>query len=123
MMQEKDVIREKVTEINRLMREGLCSLGGIINSPEDASPYVLNASFPDYLGENLLNYLSQREIYVSTGSACSSKKPSPVMTAIGKGEFSRNTLRFSFCGENSLDEVPVVLKALNDALNEIAKVR
>ncbi len=115
-------IRKKVEIINGKMREGLLALGAEINSPDDGSPYVLSAAFPGYLGENILNYLSQREIYISTGSACSAKKPSRVMSAIGKEHLSRNTLRFSFSRFNSEEEVSAVLLALEDALNHISKI-
>ncbi len=123
MQEEKAEVRAKVEAIHRQLREGIVALGGEINSPEHGSPYVLSAAFPGYLGENILNYLSGREIYLSTGSACSAKKPSRVMTAIGKEHLSRNTLRFSFSRFNSEEEVPVVLQALSDALQEISKVR
>ena len=123
MTAEKADVRNRVKEINRILRQGLIGLGAEINSPEDATPYVLNASFPGLLGQNLLNYLSEREIYVSTGSACSAKKPSQVMTAIGKGELSRYTLRFSFSRYNTPQEAERVLEALSDAINDISKVR
>ena len=68
-----------------------------------------------------VHYLSQKEIYISTGSACSAKKPSRVMTAVGKGDLSRYSLRFSFSRYNTEEEVPVVLEALSEALNHIRK--
>lgn len=123
MMEQKEETRQKVQIIHEEMRKGLLELGATINSPDDSSPYVLNVAFSGYLGENILNYLSNRGIYISTGSACSAKKPSRVMTAIGKENLSRNSLRFSFSGENRMEEVPIVLQAVADALNEISTVR
>ncbi len=122
LQKEKSQIRLHVTEIHKKMRQGLLALGAQINTPEQGSAYVLNAAFPGLLGENILHYLSQREIYISTGSACSSKKPSRVMTAIGKGELSRYTLRFSFSRYNTEEEVTEVLAALSDAIKEISPV-
>ncbi len=123
MQEEKSEVRGKIEEINAKMRKGLLELGAEINSPADGSPYLLNAAFPGYLGENILNYLSEKGIYISTGSACSAKKPSRVMTAIGKGDLSRHALRFSFSRYNSVEEVETVLQALSDSLHEISKVR
>ena len=123
MMEQKEETRQKVQIIHEEMRKGLLELGATINSPDDGSPYLLNVAFPGYLGENILNYLSNRGIYISTGSACSAKKPSRVMTAIGKENLSRYSLRFSFSGENRIEEVPIVLQAVADALNEISTVR
>lgn len=115
--------RENVAHLNLILREGLIERGAKILSPENASPYVLSAYFPGILGENILQYLSAREIYLSTGSACSAGKPSPVMEAIGLGEISRYVLRFSFCGDNTEDEIRTTLSALSDALRDILPVR
>ena len=122
MQREKAETRQKVEKINAQLRQGVLDLGGEITSPEGASPYVLNVAFRGTLAENLLHFLSQKEIYVSTGSACSAKKPSRVLTAIGKGDLSRYTLRFSFSRYNSEEEVPAVLDALREGLNHIRKV-
>ncbi|MBO5248267.1 MAG: cysteine desulfurase [Clostridia bacterium] len=123
MEEQKNQAREKIQRINTKMRKGILDLGGEINSPSDASPYVINAAFRGYLGENILNYLSEREIYISTGSACSSKKPSRVMAAIGKEDLSRFALRFSFSSDNTEQEAGAVLQALSDALREISPIR
>ncbi|MBQ4323601.1 MAG: cysteine desulfurase [Clostridia bacterium] len=121
MQGEKHDVRTRIERINVRLREGILALGGEINSPDGASPYVLNAAFRGTLAENILHYLSQKEIYISTGSACSAKKPSRVMTAVGKGDLSRYSLRFSFSRYNTEEEVPVVLEALSEALNHIRK--
>lgn len=123
MESEKTAVRATIEEINRQMRRGLLALGAEINSPDGASPYVLNVAFRGILAENILHYLSKREIYVSTGSACSAKKPSRVMTAIGKGDLSRYALRFSFSRYNTVNEADTVLQALADAIQEITPVR
>ena len=45
-----------------------------INSTEDCSPYIVSMSFAGIKGEVLMYSLEQDKIYISTGSACSSKK-------------------------------------------------
>ena len=45
-----------------------------INSGEKNSPYILSISFSKIKGEVLMYALEQDNIYISTGSACSSKK-------------------------------------------------
>ena len=118
---EKEKNRQRIEKINGLLRDGILALGGEINSPADATPYVLNAAFRGRLAENILHYLSQKEIYISTGSACSAKKPSRVMAAVGKGDLSRYSLRFSFSRYNTEEEACQVLDALKEALNHIRK--
>ncbi|MBQ7579514.1 MAG: cysteine desulfurase [Clostridia bacterium] len=60
----------------------------IINSPEEnCSPYILNLSFKNVRGEVLLHALSQMDILIANGSACSSKKRgNRVLEAMGKNK-------------------------------------
>jgi len=46
----------------------------VIVSPEGSSPYILNAAFPNVRAEVLLHHLETKNIFVSTGAACSSRK-------------------------------------------------
>ena len=58
-----------------------------INSSEDASPYILSLTFDKIKGEVLENMLDRYNIYISTGSACSSKKAgNRTLEAMGKSE-------------------------------------
>ena len=113
--------KERVEQINLKYRDIVTSLGGKILTPEKSSPYILSVAFEGYLGENLLHFLSEREIYVSTGSACSSKKVSPVMKAIGYEGLQKSVLRLSFSRENTLEEADTVATALADALKSVIK--
>ncbi|MBQ3084399.1 MAG: cysteine desulfurase [Clostridia bacterium] len=86
-----------------------------INSPADGVPYILNVSCMGYLGENVLHFLEEKEIYVSQGSACSSKKArsSSVLARMGKNEQTvMGALRISFGIENTLEEVDALMDAL-----------
>src|SRR5690606_30171649 len=58
------------------------------NTPADpdlCAPHILNVSFPGLKGEVLVHSLAEAGIYVSTGSACSSRRTghSHVLTALG----------------------------------------
>lgn len=91
-----------------------------INSPENGCPAVLNVSFLGCRSEVLLHTLEQKEIYVSTGSACSSNsshKGSHVLKACGlTAEQIEGAVRFSFCGDNTLAEMDEVLDAVEQAV-------
>ncbi|MBR6700570.1 MAG: cysteine desulfurase [Firmicutes bacterium] len=98
-----------------------------INSFEDerSAASVLNISFPGVRGEVLLHMLEQKEIYVSTGSACSSNKKgqSHVLKAIGlKDEEIEGAIRFSFSQFNTVEEMDYVLEELKKAVKSIRKV-
>lgn len=77
-------------------------------APEDGAPHILNVSFPGVRGEVLLHALEQREIYVSTGSACSAHKKgnNRVLAAAGVlGARQEGALRLSLCPFNTLEEM------------------
>ncbi len=98
-----------------------------INSYEDdrCAPHVLNVSFLGVKAEILLHMLEQDGIYVSTGSACSSKKKSQshVLKAAGlKAEEIEGAVRFSFSFENDTQEVDYVLEKLKKHVKSIRKM-
>lgn len=113
---------EKAEALYARYAEIVSSLGGEILTPGTRSPYVLSVAFSGYLGENLLHFLSEKEIYVSTGSACSSKKGSHVMKAIGRENIGKSVLRLSFCDRNTLEEAEIFASALREALASVKTI-
>ncbi len=96
-----------------------------INSPEDGVPYILNLSTIGYLGENVLHFLEEKEIYVSQGSACSSKKARShsVLGRLGHNEQTvMGALRISFGIENTIEEVDALMDALAQVPNKIQRM-
>jgi cysteine desulfurase len=70
-----------VLSLNRRFRSKLENQEGIIfNSCLEASPYIINLSLPHINGETIVHILEEKEIYLSTGSACSSKLKKPEKT-------------------------------------------
>ena len=68
----------------------------------------------------MLHYLSDKGVYVSTGSACSSKdtKDSHVLQAIGvKEKEIKGSLRLSFSEENTLEEITYAAGVIKEAVN------
>ncbi|PWM39104.1 MAG: cysteine desulfurase [Clostridiales bacterium] len=95
-----------------------------INSPADGVPYILNVSCMGYLGENVLHYLEEREIYVSQGSACSAKKKrsESVLARMGLPEpVVMGALRISFGIENTPEEIDALADALAEVPQKIQK--
>ncbi len=106
-----------VTSLNSYLRRKLsgCSFDYCILSPASASPYILNISFPGLKSEVLLHHLEQKGIFVSTGSACSSRKnkKSHVLTAMGiDNRTADGAVRFSFSGFNTETEIDEMTDAL-----------
>ena len=120
---ERSLHKTHVANLKALTKDLLSDTGYIEVSPEKSSPYVLNIVYPEYLSENLLHYLSERDICVSTGSACSSKKASHVFIAIGMPEYSKSALRISYSFDNTEDDIRRFCEVLKQGLAEIIKVR
>lgn len=97
-----------------------------INTPEISAPSVLNVSFLDCRGEVLLHMLEEKEIYVSTGSACSSNKKqkgSHVLNAMGlKPDEIEGAIRFSFSDENTKEQMDTVVDALCEVVTKHRKL-
>ena len=74
----------------------------------------------------LLHMLEQSEIYVSTGSACSSnskKKGSHVLRAIGLSDDEiEGAVRFSFSYQNTMEEIEETLEKLKEAVSKNRKM-
>lgn len=110
--------------INRITNE----IPGIyVNGDIDcSSPYILNIAMIGLRSEIILHSLEQRRIYVSSGSACSSNKPSPshVLTAMRyKPERVDSSIRISFSVENTMEEADAFCNALADIALINKKVR
>jgi len=101
----------------RLADDLLTIPDAVVNGPsvEDGAPHVLNVSFPGVRGEVLLNALSEREIYVSTGSACSAHKKGKnrVLEAMGvTAARAEGAIRFSLCPFNTIEEMDAAATAV-----------
>ena len=91
--------------------------------PESRVKSTLNFAFPGLEAEAVLLALATKEIYVSTGSACSeeSEEVSHVLQAIGlPPEIARSSIRMSLGRSNSEEDISVVLRELPEI---IAKLR
>ncbi len=110
----KDIYVKKLKEIDDIR----------INSPEDGAPHIINISFKNVPGEVLVHYLEDRNIYVSTGSACSSKsKDNRILDAIKLGgEYRGGTIRISLGYFNRPEEVEYVIDNIKQSVKDIRSI-
>lgn len=117
---------DKIRGLRELLKEEiLANIDNVkINSPEDGVCHVLNVSFRGVRGEVLLHYLEQKEIYVSTGSACSSKKKgSHVLNAIKlTTEEIEGAIRFSLSDLNTKEEIIETVKVLKESVADLRMI-
>lgn len=91
----------------------------------EGAPHILNVSFKNVRGEVLVHYLEDKGIYVSTGSACSSKVKSDnrILKAIGlEKEYVDGTIRISFGYFNNFDEIEYVIDNIKQSVNQIRAI-
>lgn len=112
-----------VTELRNTIRDAALSLDfGAINSGEDALPYILNLSLEGIPSEVLRNYLSDRGVYVSTGSACSKGHRSTVLTQMGlEARRIDSAVRFSFSHTNTPEEAAYAAEVLKEAAGTLRR--
>lgn len=117
---------DKIRGLRDLLKEEiLANIDNVkINSPEDGVCHVLNVSFRGVRGEVLLHYLEQKEIYVSTGSACSSKKKgSHVLNAIGlTPDEIEGAIRFSLSDLNTKEEIMKTVEILKESVSDLRMI-
>ena len=93
--------------------------------PEKRVKTTVNFAFPGLEAEAILLALATKEIYVSTGSACSSESEevSPVLTAIGlRPEVARSAVRFSLGRTNSEEDIEKVLSELPPIVEKFRQI-
>ncbi len=130
MARAVEIMQGKDVETLRAIRDYLCDLikdkidDIYVNTPAVNAPHILNVSFAGTKSEVLQHYLEQDKIYVSTGSACSSKKKnSRVLESIGmEKKYIDSTLRFSLCHENTRSQMEEVVERLQKYILEFRKI-
>jgi cysteine desulfurase len=102
--------------------------GAQINGPsvEKGAPHVLSVSFSGAIAEMLLHMLEEKQIYVGTGSACSSKKRkiNRILQAIRLDRpRAEGTIRFSLCAENTIEQMQIAAQHVGVCVDRIKKLR
>lgn len=121
---------DKVLELKKYFVERLNEIKDIrVNGEIDGfSPYILNVSFLGVRAEVLLHLLEEQNIYVATGSACTSKSSaahgSYVIKSLGlSNKEVESAIRFSFSYENTKEEVNYTIDVLKKSLMFLRRVK
>lgn len=97
-----------------------------LNGPvKNRMPNNVNFSFPGAEGESVLISLSQKGIYVSTGSACASRslEPSHILLALGlTHEEAHCSVRFTLGKQTTKKDIDYVLKVLPETISRLRKI-
>ncbi|MGV3042262.1 cysteine desulfurase family protein [Staphylococcus rostri] len=122
----RQAMMRELAEVNRQIRAFVAQHPGVyINSPDDASPHILNIAFPGVRGEVLVNAFSKLGVMISTTSACSSKhaKVNEVLQAMGIST-SRilGSIRLSFDYNTKQTDVKAFQQAFDTVYEEVKEL-
>ncbi len=102
---------------------GVNELPGItFNSNKEGSPFIYNFSAKGIQPETLLHGLAEKEIYISTISACSSrsaKESRPVFELTKSRERATTSVRISLSTYTQVSDIEEFLRALKSVLKKI----
>ena len=117
-------ISERYEKVSGLKKYLLDKVGGIegvtVNSPEDGSPYVVNISAVGKRSEIMLHFLESKEIYVSSGSACSKGQQSGVLGQFGiRDKRADSALRISMTAETTDAELDMFCESLREGMEKV----
>ena len=121
---------QKIAHIQSLKEqflEGISQLPEtyVQGDPKEGAPHIISVSFRNVRSEVLLHALEDKEIYVSSGSACTSNKKLPVSSVLKEigieKDLLESTLRFSFCGDTTREEVDYCLQQLQSLVPKLRR--
>ena len=114
---------QRISKIHQQFLDKIKNVDGVeLNSTSSSSPYILNFSLTKKKASVVVEALSNVGIYVSSVSACNSKKEasSYVVAALGKSDIlAHNTIRLSFGEDNKEEDALVFARELNKIMENI----
>lgn len=116
---------QRALELREYLEKSLEKCKGVeLNSNEKCLPYINSIAVLNIKSETLLHYLEAREIYVSSGSACSKGKKSSVLKAFNIPENRLDsTIRVSFSQETSESDIDALVEGIKSAQAELCKIK
>ncbi|MCU6724119.1 Cysteine desulfurase [uncultured Clostridium sp.] len=106
----KQQLIDGLKDIPDVFIQGQASEGG-------GALHIVSVSFAGVRSEVLLHALEDRQIYISSGSACSSNKKLPVSTVLKEAhvpkELLDSTVRFSFSSQTTEEEIAYCIEELH----------
>ena len=111
-----------VKKLNEKLHELLKGENIVFNSSEASSPYIVNFSLLDKKASVVVEALSLKGIYVSSVSACHSKRePISYVVEATSNDLNRakNTIRISFDKSNTIEEVETFIDEFKNIVRSI----
>ncbi|HLS06415.1 MAG TPA: cysteine desulfurase family protein [Bacillota bacterium] len=97
----------------------------VINSPNNGAPHIVNISLPGFKPEVVIHALGEENIFISTKSACSSKRDdeSHVLMACGfDQERASSALRISTSYDTTTEDIKAFLQVFQQTIQRLKMV-
>ena len=116
---DNDII--KVKKLSETLKEKLSIFSNVsINSNEYSIPHILNISVKGIKPETLLHSLEEKEVYISTKSACSTGEASNAVFALTNDEEKAKTsIRISISKKTTNQDIDNFLKAFDESYKKL----
>ncbi|MCG0277415.1 MAG: cysteine desulfurase [Thermanaeromonas sp.] len=120
---------QRMAQLKIRLAEGLLEgiPGAHLNGPEPraGAPHILNISFPGVKAEVLVHMLEEKGIYVSTSSACHSRRQeaSHVLKALGlPSSHLEGAIRISLSRLTTEEEIEEAIRTIKECVEELRRL-
>ncbi|MEG1015877.1 MAG: cysteine desulfurase family protein [Bacilli bacterium] len=110
-----------VTMLNNKIRTHISKYENIIiNSPIDALPHILNISFINTTSSNIQKILEDKDIYISTQTACASSYDysKTILSLTNDLKRASSSIRISLSHNTLLEEINYLLNTIDSIMEE-----
>ena len=121
----KDEKYKHVLELNKYLVERIKNIDNVhINSTKYSIPHIVNISVDNVKAEVMLHALEEKDIYISTRTACSTSDKSIAVYAITHNDsFAKHSLRISISHLTTFDELDFFLKEFADEIKRFSSLK
>lgn len=123
--ENKEIFVKNLQKLKELFINGLKEIIPdikVVSEGVNTVPNIVNVIFPNIKAQDLILYLNAKNIFVSSGSACSSGSllPSHVLLAYGfSKEEALRAVRFSFGVQNTEEDIQITLEEIKKGYDNI----
>lgn len=129
-MDGREEAAAKMSALRRQLLARIRSIPGLVYNGSaqeaDMAPHIVHFSAPGIKSEVFVHALEERDIYVSTKSACSSgeDRPSRILLAMGADrERAVSGLRISLSPDHTPEQIDSLAEAVADTLQQLRRFR
>lgn len=113
---------EKYAELNGMLEKRLAELPDIAVNSYNNAKNILNFSVRGVRSEIMLHFLEEREIYVSSGSACSKGKTSGVLAEFGVPDRDADcAIRVSMSPFTAESDIDALVTGISDGIKRLRR--